>query len=205
MTQIDTDTKTLIEGITALDTQVVIKTDEDLKFAVTMLSSVKSNAKELKVKKNLAIYPLKESIKEINSWFKPAEDHLAGIEDSIKTVMLEYHNAVEEKARKATERIERKLDDGSMSVEKGITKLAGIDQADSNIQTANGGVQFRQSAEKVRITDVNELIGMRPSLLLRERVLEALRMEVLADVKAGVKCPGGAEVYRDKVVAGTSV
>lgn len=206
--EIDTQTKTLIEGITSLGTIVKVETDDDLKQTTSLLGSIKSNSKELKAKKSAALTPLKESIKEINSWFKPAEDHLASIEQSIKQAMLVYHEEKEAAARKEAERIERRIDKGTMKVETGIAKLAGINQADSNVQTVNGSAQFRQSAEKIRVTDPVALVKDHPELLMTERVLEALRMETTAwlkEGKLGVYKPAGIEVYRDKVVAGIAV
>lgn len=205
MTTIDTQTKTLIEGITSLGKMVAVKSDDDLREATSILGSVKANAKELKVKKSAALTPLKESIKEINSWFKPAEDHLASMESGIKDAMLTYHNEKEAAARKEAERIERRLDKGTMKVETGIAKLAGIDQADSNVQTENGSAQFRQGPMKIRITDPIALIALHPYLLMRERVIEALRLEVAELIKSGVPCPAGVEVYREKIVAGITL
>lgn len=205
MTQIDTDTKTLIEGITSLGTVVVIKTDEDLKEGVTYLSSIKANAKTLKTKKDAALNPLKESIKEINSWFKPAEDHLKSMEEDIKDIMLTYADAKEAAARKQIASIERRVDKGTLSIDKATAKLTAVDQLDSSIQTANGGVQFRQGPAKVKITDAKALIAAYPELLKTERVLEALRMEVSdCVIKKGLSVPG-VEVYRDRIVAGMTV
>ena len=170
-----------------------------------MLSSVKSNAKALKAKKSAALNPLKASIKEINSWFKPAEDKLTEVEQTIKKAMLVYHEEKDAQARKEAEAIERRLDKGTMKVETGIAKLSKIEQADKSVQTENGGVQFRQGPAKIRITDVELLIKSHPALLKSERVQEALRMELMAEYKMGAFVPGiGAEVYRDKVVAGVA-
>lgn len=205
MTQIDTDTKTLIEGITSLGSEIAIKTDDDLKQAVDMLSSVKLNAKTLKTKKSAALDPLKASIEEINSWFKPAEDHLSNMEQVAKDAILVYQEAREAASRKQIASIERRLDKGTLSIDKATAKLTAVDQLDSSIQTANGGIQFRQSPAKVRITDAQALLAAYPELLKTERVLEALRMEVTdCVVKRGLSVPG-VEVYRDRVVAGTTV
>ncbi len=204
MSTIDKQTKSLIEGITSLNPVETVKSDDDLKIATGMLANVKSNVKQIKAKKKAALDPLKASIKEINSWFKPAEDRLSEIEKSIKDAMLVYHDAKEAAARKEAERIERRLDKGTMRVDTGIAKLAGIDQADSNVHTENGSAQFRQSADKVRITDVRALVETLPELLSRPRVLEAIRLEVAADYKLSTVIPPGVDVYREKIVAGAT-
>lgn len=201
---IDTQTKTLINEVVSFSPTTTIDDDGQLKLAATLLTTVKTHTKELTAKKKAIVGPLNASLKEIKALFKPAEDHLVAIEKSIKDAMLTYHNQKEAAARKEAERIARRIDKGTMKVETGIAKLAGIDQADNNIQTEGGSAQFRQGPEKVRVVNSPILVAARPSLLYRERVIEALRMEVLADIKAGVPVPDGVEVYREKVVAGIS-
>jgi hypothetical protein len=175
--------------------------DEQQTQAAKTLISVKANAKNLKAKKSAILDPLKASVKEINALFKPAEDHLAEIEQAIKAATLAYHEAKEAAAQKQIDRIERRMDKGTLSVENGIAKLAGVDIADSNLQVSDGTVQFKNGPAKVRIIFLDALIKARPELLKRERVIEALRMEVAADIKAGAPVPDGAEVYRERTAA----
>ncbi len=201
MSNIDTQTKELIQAVSALDVQAVITNDEQQQTATKTLVSVKANAKELKAKKDAMLNPLKESVKEIEAFFKPAEDHLKAIEQAIKDATIAYYEIKEAAAKKEMDRIERRMDKGTLSVEKGVAKLAGVDTPGQTLQLGDASVQFKNGPRKVRITDVEALIKARPSLLTRERVLEMLRLEIAADIKAGAPVPAGVEVYRERTAA----
>lgn len=201
MSNIDPQTQELIQSVAALDVTAEITNDEQQQLAAKTLVSVKANAKELKSKKKAILDPLKESVKEINALFKPAEDHLAEIEQAIKDATLAYHEIQEVKAQKEMAKIEKGMDSGKLSVEKGIAKLAGVYTPDGTLQAGTGSVQFRNKPWDVKITDVDTLIKMRPSLLTRARVLEMLRLEIKADIKAGAPVPDGVEVYRERTAA----
>ncbi len=185
--------------------ELAVNDELELRNAANILTLVKANAKELKAKKKAIIDPLKQAMDEVKSLFKEPEEQLAKAEVTIKDAMLAFHEAKAAEAQKKIEQINGRLERGTMKVETGIAKLAGVDQAETNLQTDNGGVQFRQGQQKVKVTDVSKLIAVRPELLNRERVLEALRMEIAADIKAGAPVPDGVEVYREKIVAGMAV
>lgn len=185
--------------------ELTVNDEVELKKAANVLTLVKASSKELKAKKKAILDPLNQAIGEIKTLFKEPEEQLTRAEATLKDAMLAYHESQAEAARKKIDRINGRLERGTMKVATGMAKLAGIDQAESNIFTENGGVQFRHSSEKVRITSVDDLLSARPDLLQRKRVVEALRMELAADIKAGIPVPNGAEVYRDKVVAGIAV
>ena len=185
--------------------ELTVNDELELKHAANVLVLVKSNAKELKAKKKAIVDPLKQAMDEVKSLFKEPEEKLAKAEATIKDAMLVFHEAKDAEAQKKIDQINGRLERGTMKVETGIAKLANVDQAETNLQTENGGVQFRQGQEKVRVTNASMLVSARPTLLYRERVLEALRMEIAADIKAGAPVPDGVEVYREKIVAGMAV
>jgi SpoU rRNA methylase family enzyme len=181
---------------------LAITTDDDLRDATKLLTNVKALAKQLKAKKSAILDPLKEAMKQTKDLFKPAEDELSSIEQTVKQLMVTYHSEREAAAAKQAASIERRMDKGTMKVETGMAKLANLDQPDATVQTEGGSAQFREGPQKVRVLDPAALVAARPSLLTRERVMEALRLEVAAEIKAGAPIPEGVEVYRDKVVAG---
>lgn len=192
---IDKQAQTMIEGITALDWTSSITNATEQKSAASVLSSVKANSKELKAKKEAITKPLNAALKEIRAQFKPAEDRIASIEQAIKSAMLQYHEAEDAKTQKQIDRIES---DGRTKLETKMSKLAAVDQP----QTDLGGAQIKYGPVKVRIDDPLLLIQDHPSLLTNERVLEALRITLAAEIKEGGRVPNGAELYREKLVAG---
>jgi hypothetical protein len=194
-TTIDKQAQTMIEGITALDWHAAITTDREQKAAAKFLSGVKAEAKSLKAKKEAITKPLNAALKEIRAQFKPAEDRIADIEGSIKSAMLRYHEIRDAEAQGYIDRIER---DGRTKIETKMAKLAGVDQP----QTDLGGAQIKYGPTKVRITNALLLIQDHPSILTSERVLEALRLELSTELKDGGRVPHGAELYRERLVAG---
>lgn len=200
------DIEPLAKDISHLSAGIVdlkVTSDPEAKSATGLLTSVKTKAKEIAKKKKAILDPLSEAVKEVRKLFKEPEDQLTEAERIIKAAILAYHEAQDAIAQKQIASIENRVGEGRghIKVETAMAQLANVNQADTNIRTENGGAQIRMGAEKVKITDPYFLP---PEYLYRERVLEALRIEVANDLRNGViaECPAGAEVYREKVVAG---
>lgn len=191
------------EAAASLQAQVqglTISDDHTLKDAAELLAEIKTRQKQLKGQKKKILDPLNQAAKELRALFKQPEDVFAEVELDLKTAMLDYHNAKDVKAQKEMDSINRRLEKGTMKIETGIAKLAGIDQADTSI----GSVQFKKGRSKVRITDPEALIAAVPSLLYNTRVLEAIRLEISDDILKANKAFPGTEIYREKVVAGVA-
>ncbi len=202
------DVEDVVKGIDRFVTSTIgltINNDAEQKDAASLLTMVKGKSKELKAKKKSILDPLSAAVKEIKSLFDDPEKRLAEAEASIKDAMLAFHEVKDAEAQKKIDQINGRLERGTMKVETGVAKLSGIDQAETNLQTENGGVQIRQGQEKLRVIDAAKLIAAYPEILQTERVLEALRMEAAAIYKKGVYVLPGTEVYREKVIAGMSV
>ena len=192
------------EKLYTVASNLTITNDDQLRGAAELLAQVKVESKKLKATKTDILNPLKTSIERIKTLFKPSEEKFAAAEGMLKDAMLTYHEIKDAAAKKEAERIERRVDKGTMRIDTGMAKLAVIDQAETNVQTESGGVQFRHGRAKVRVTDPMALITAVPELLESERVLEALRMEVSQRVIADEILLPGVEIYRDKLVAGVT-
>lgn len=179
-------------------TNLVITNDSENLKAAELLGKVRKQSKELGAREKRILDPMKQSMAEVKVLFADPKAKLKGAEETIKAAVLAYHDKQETEAQKQAERIERRMEKGTMKVETGMAKLGTLDQPDSVLFTANGSTQVKKSAAKIRIIDVGALPA---EYLQRERVLEALRLEVAADVRNGIPCPAGAEVYHDKLVA----
>ncbi len=178
---------------------LVIKNDEGLRSATEMLAHIRTIKKNIKAQKDPITKNLTATLKQVRELFRPSEDQLSVAESVVKSAMLKYEQKVSAAAAKKAEKIEAKVDAGEMELSDGMGKLNSIKQAPKSVATENGGAQFR-TVKKIRITNVGDLP---PSYFMRERVVEALRMEVAQDVlKEHKECPTGAELYEEKVVAG---
>lgn len=181
------------------DDLLVIKNDDQLKNATELLAEVKRIEKNIKSKKDPIVKNLNATLRQVRDLFRPSEDRLAAVQSQLKGAILTYHDKVEQAALKKAEKIEEKVDSGEMGLAQGMGKLDKIKQAPTQVKVDNGGVQIR-TVRKVRITNVGQLPA---SYFMRERVVEALRMEVANDVlKLGKDVPKGAELYEEKVAAG---
>ena len=174
-----------------------IKNREGLEEATGFLLEIKAVSKGIADKKNPIIKGLNDSIKEIRALFEPAEDRLFQAEGSVKSSILEYNMRVEEKAEREAAKIEKKVDEGKMKLSTGMGKISNIEQASQPVQTKSGSVQFR-TIKRIKITDVSKL----KVYMMRPRVQEAMRIEIVEDVRKGMSVPDGAEQYEEKVVAG---
>lgn len=187
---------------------IVINNDDSLMQASKYLGRVKTIAKELKATKKGILDPLSKSVRNIKALFVVPEQQLVDAELKLKTSIADYQNEKETRARLEADRIEHlasstdKNGRSLMNVTTAMQKIANIDQAQSSIFTADGGMQMRQGQQMYRIVDVLALISDRPHLLERERVIDALRKEITADIKDGAVCPAGIEGYRNRVIAG---
>lgn len=174
-----------------------IKNEDDLKRATEFLIKVKTVSKAIFAKKNPIVKSLNEALREVRGLFKPAEDRLDKAEMQVKASILNYNQKIEEKALRAAQSIEKKVDDGKMKLSTGMGKISKIEQGSQTIQTKSGSAQFR-TIKRVRIIDISKL----KVYMMRPRVQEAIRMEVAEDVRKGMSVPDGAEIYDKKVVAG---
>lgn len=188
------------EKLVTQTNKLVIRKDADLEQAAEFLAQVKRASKNVKLKKDTVMKPLNTALKAARELFKPLEDQLNEAEGLIKTAMLKYQSQVEARAARQADKIEAAVESGELDLVDAMAGVGNIKQAPTSVITDNGTVSFKEGPRKVRITD--------PSIIptkyfLNERVIEALRLAVTEDViKKGLPCPPGAEVYREKQVAG---
>lgn len=190
---IATEDKQLIEEISALKPLKKIENDKQQQMGADLLAVVKTNAKALDARKKAITQPLNAALKEVRAQFKPAEDQLAQIESTVKTLLLDYHERQEAAAQAEIDRIEN---DKRYTTKTAMAKLANIDTPDTDL----GGAQIKYGPMKVRITDPAKL----PTKYFHDPdVMEALRKAVAKDIRDhNAPVPTGAETYREKVVAG---
>lgn len=193
-----------VESIVAESQEFIakkIKNDEDLKQATELLSRVKNEAKSVKSILDGIVKPMKESMDAAKSLFKQPQERLSDMEIKIKQSILDYNRKVQAAAAKKAEKIEEKVNAGTIEFGTAMAKMSNIKQAPSSMQTETGGFQVRQGPLKIRVTDPSKLPA---SYFLRPRVIEAIRLEISEDVRAGQQVPEGAESYRDTIVAATA-
>mgnify|MGYP001292038927 CR=1 FL=1 len=179
-------------------TKVRIRSDADLNLATEKLAQIKKVYKDIDKRRKSFVDPLNRVVKDINTEFKIPLDRLKAAETLIKDAMVKYQAQVDARAAKKAEKIEAAIDAGEMDVAEGMAKLSTVKQAPTGSNAQSGSASFKV-VKKIKIVDVS-LIPT--SYFLRERVMEAVRMEVEADVKGkGLPMPAGAEFVEERQVA----
>lgn len=177
---------------------IKIRKDSDMTEATQTLSDIKRIAKNIDTKRKGITAPLRQAIKDVDELFKDPLDRLKDAEGLIKTEMIKYTEMVEKRAATRADKLEGQVDSGELGMADAMGKMSNIKQAETNVKTDSGSANIR-TVVKIRITDPSALPA---KYFLRERVLEALRMEVEEDVKKrGEEVPTGAEKYEEKQVA----
>ncbi len=166
-----------------------IKKEADLGPATELLTKIKSTAKDIEKRRKEITQPLNLALKSVNALFKEPADKLNAAEDLIKKALLEYQQKVDRAAQKKIGKIEGQVDAGEMEMSDAMDKLGKVKQGPQNIQAESGGAHF-QGRKQLKIVDISQIPQR---YFLRDRVLEAVRLEVAEDVRNGAPLPPGAE------------
>lgn len=92
------------EALSLLD-DISVTSAEDEQFVQSLLADVKGKNNRLEDMKQRAVKPMNQSIKEIRSWFAPAQSALRELETELKSKILGYRRLLEKERREALERM----------------------------------------------------------------------------------------------------
>lgn len=177
---------------------LTIVNKDNLHNAATLLVAVKRTLNEIDDAKKTAFKPIKDAIKAAEKTIKPYDDQLTSAETVLKDAIAKYHVEVDDKATITSDRIQRRLEKGTMKIQTGMVKLGDIEQADTKLDVDGGWVQIRDGQPKVSIVN---LAAIPVDYVMRATVLETIRKEIAADIKKGIPCPKGAIMTKSKTVA----
>jgi len=136
--------------------ELVINDRKELENATDILKAVKDASKELKAKKESITKPINEALKEIRSMFAPIEDQLSESEGIVKGKMLEFNRIIEQKAREAAAELEKKVEEGKMTLSVAAKQLEEAPQVEKKVEGKRGSIQYR-TVRKVRINDETKI------------------------------------------------
>jgi hypothetical protein len=172
---------------------IIIKNNEDLSRAKSVLLVIKEAQNTLKAEKEKILGPQLTAIQATRDFFKPYESRLDTSEIIIKAKQLEYGLKVEAEAREKEALIAAKVDEGTLTFEQGAAKIAKLDE---RAEAKTAGVQF-QTQRDIEITNPLEV----PIRYFTSKVIEALATAVRSDALAGGNINGVRVVERKIVVA----
>lgn len=155
--------------------KIVIKTAEHLKNATELLSKLNSKLKELTADKKSITDPIKASLKEIESRYKPAETILT---ENIASIRHEMGRYQQEQLKKEASIIS-KLESGKIGQKSAMNKIEAL-ATDSKVSTEFGSLKFRTD-EKCEVEDITKVPT---EYLIPDQV------KINKAMKAGIKLPG---------------
>lgn len=97
---------------------IVVASNEDYEIAADELKAIKARAKEIEDIRVSFVAPLNDTVKRINAFFKAPLDNLALAESTVKSKMLTYRQAEEEKAEVAKKIAAEKAEKERLELER---------------------------------------------------------------------------------------
>lgn len=169
---------------------LIIDSDAKMSEATDMLKKIKVVGKLITEKKELITKPLNQALKEARDMFRPFEEECDQAEREVKNKMITYQNEQERIRKIELQKIENRVEKGTMKVETAVKKIENVQEVTKSVQGQVGAVSTR-IIKKVRITD--------ESLIPREYLIPDLK-KIEQVAKAGVAIPG-VEVYEEKSIS----
>lgn len=167
-----------------VDTAKALKVEskEDYEKATELLAQVREVEVALQERKEKITRPLMAGLAEARELFKPLEASHAEAKKTIKEKMLDYSIKEDERIAKEKEKVEARVEKGTMRVDTAVKKLENIGEAPkTNLVTRT----------KVRITD--------ESLIPREFLVPDMVKINDAVLKNKLTIPG-VETYEEKSI-----
>lgn len=133
---------------------LTIASVEDQKAASLLLTKINQAGDMLKKKKESLLGPLNDHIKNLRSWFAPAEKQYAEAKEIVNYKMVEFKEAQDRKIKEEQLKIEKKVMTGKMSMATAVKKTEALPESKKTIKNEVGSVTFRTD-RKVVIFDAS--------------------------------------------------
>lgn len=137
---------------------VTISSQEDLKQATIVLSNLNKYLDSIVEYKERKTKPLNEALKVIRSETKPYESAIQAHIDDIRSKMTAYQTNLINTTKQAELAIASRIapGKGNLTLETAVKKLSNLPQAEKEVATDAGLVQFREK-KQLLIINVDEI------------------------------------------------
>jgi regulator of replication initiation timing len=162
--------------------KIVVNSQETYDQALEFGKNVNRLIKEVDAQEKDITKPINDSLKKIRDAFRPAKDKLEAIKKEIAGVMVEYINAENAKKKLEAERLEARLERGTIREDTVIKKLAIAEETKT---VTKGGMT---SVLTVKIIDKTK-IPMDYLIVDESKIKSAHR--------SGIKIPGVICEYKN--------
>ncbi|MES2224161.1 MAG: hypothetical protein V4469_04490 [Patescibacteria group bacterium] len=162
--------------------KLVIKNENDMIVATTLLSEINRYSDDMKAKKKTITDPANLVLKNAKILFKPLEENLEKGIEAIRSAMSEYQTEKVRLAEIEEKKISARVGEGKgkIKMETAIKQIEEVERPTDSIQTASGGVTFRPT-KKFEVMDVS---------LLPVAYVEANETAIREAMKNGIELPG---------------
>ena len=171
-----------------------IKSPEDMAKGSDLLDAVKKVEASIIERKEQITRPLMTALASARDLFKPLEVGHVEAKKTIKAKMLEYSLAEEERINKEKERVEKRVEKGTMRTDTAIKKMEEIGDVQKSFEGGTGKTSIR-TITKVRIVD--------ESLIPREYLVPDMTKITEAVLRQKLTI-AGVETYEEKSIVGSS-
>lgn len=166
--------------------EVTIKNQDDLLSAGTMLKTVDDYLKKVTEKRKSITDPMRESLAVVMDMFSPYEKKFKGLKETIKKSMEDFQKAEAARIAVETERVEKRVEKGTMRTDTAVSKL---EQIGTITKSAEGF-----STKKVKVVKIVD------KSLIPIEYMEPNMVEIRKAVLYGKGVPG-CELVEEIVVA----
>jgi len=136
--------------------KLVINNDNDYEAAIRYGKSVKKRGKEITASKEKITKPMNEALKEARGLFKPFEVACDGALTTIKGKMSEYKEKQAKKQDLEKERIEKRLEKGTMRQDTAVRKMTEMEEIKKTVETDEGSATIAK-VKKYRVVDITKV------------------------------------------------
>jgi hypothetical protein len=174
--------------------ELVIASDEDMAKGADLLDAVKKVETGIIERKEMITRPLMSALASARELFKPLEVGHAEAKKTIKAKMLDYTIAEDERIAKEKERVEARVEKGTMRMDTAVKKMEDIGDAKTSFAGEKAKTSIRV-VTKVRVVD--------ESLVPREYLIVDMTKVTEAVLRQKIIIPG-IETFKEKSIVGSS-
>lgn len=174
--------------------ELEITSAPDMEVASDLLVAVGKVEKAVTERKKEITRPLMDALASARDLFKPLETGPAEAKKTIKAKMLDYQIKEEEMINLQKERVEKRVEKGTMRIDTAVQKLENIGDVPKSFSGEHSKTSLR-TVTKVRVTDKS---------LLPIEYLEPDMVKIKdAVLKQKLSIPG-TETYEEKSIVGSN-
>ena len=169
---------------------LVIKTQSDMSVAADLLEGIKRAKEVITNRRKEITQPIMDALKSVKDLFSPLEDALKSADDLVRSQVKMYVTIVEQKAEAKREKIEARLEKGTLRQDTALQMLSEVEAPEKTTHGVAGKITIR-TIQKLEIFD--------ESLLPREYLVPD-RLAITKALYAKVEV-AGARLVSEKSVA----